>query len=67
MKCVMTSLHKDSRLNHDLNIANKLVETSDKLQLCGNDIANQNDILKEIKNRFNLRDACYHSFHFTVL
>jgi hypothetical protein len=58
---MIMSRHLNSGQNHNIRIANESFENVVKFKYLGMTLTNQNDIHDEIKNRFNLRNACYYS------
>jgi len=58
---MVVSHHQTVGQNHILLIANTFFENVAKFRYLGTTVTNQNCIHKEIKNRLNLGNACYHS------
>jgi hypothetical protein len=59
--CMFTLCHQNVVQNHNSMIANKSFENVVKLKYLGKIVTNQDYVLKEIKSRLNLENACCHS------
>jgi hypothetical protein len=55
------SLYQNAGQNHDIKTANRSLENVAEFRYSGMTETNQDLIKKEIKSRFNLGNACYHS------
>jgi hypothetical protein len=60
-KYMLLSRHQNAWQNHDINIGNRCFENVAQFRYVGTTITNQNLILKGIKRRLNLGNACYYS------
>jgi hypothetical protein len=58
---MLLSRHQNAGQNYDIKIANRCFENVVQFRYLGTTVTNQNLIQKEIKCRFNLSNACYHS------
>jgi hypothetical protein len=60
-KYMIMSRHPNSGQNQNIRTANESFEKVAKFKYLGMTLTNQNDIHDEVKNRFNLGNACYYS------
>jgi hypothetical protein len=60
-KCMVVSHHQNVGQNHSFMIADKSFENVTKFKYLGTTVTNKNCIHKEIRDRLNLGNACYHS------
>jgi hypothetical protein len=66
-KYIVLSHHQNIEQSHNLLIAYKPFENVSTFKHLGTTVTNQNFIFKEIKNRLNLGNACYHSVRVSCL
>jgi ABC-type phosphate transport system ATPase subunit len=61
IKNMIMSFYPNSGQNQNIRIVNELFEKVEKLKHLGTTLANQNDIIHEIKITLNSGKACYYS------
>jgi hypothetical protein len=59
-KYMLFSRHQNAGQNHDIKIATRSFENVAQLKYFGTIVTNQN-LIREIKRRWNTGNACYHS------
>jgi hypothetical protein len=60
-KYMVMSRDRNARRDHSAKIDNSSIERVEEIKYLGTTLTDQNSIQEEIKNRLNLRNACYHS------
>jgi hypothetical protein len=59
--CMLLSLHHNTGKTHNIKLANRSFENMAQFKYLGMTVTNQNLIQEEIKKKFNLGNAYYHS------
>ena len=59
--CEKRLLASTAGLSHTMKVDNSSTEREEEFKCFGTTLTNQNSIQKEIKSRFKLENACYHS------
>ena len=58
---MVMSREQTAGLSHTMTVDNSSIERVEEFKYLGTTLTNQNSIQKEIKNRLQLGNACYHS------